>query len=98
MAEINEKAAELQMALTEAESIPDYAQKKKKQKEEEEKKKRANLPIRFAVDLDKNLLKQQNLQKLAILAQKDFDLFEKTMVGSFVRLKVGAKQFQVIFK
>jgi hypothetical protein len=88
------------MALNEAEKIPSYAEKKRMESEAEKRAKREHLPIQTCVDMNRCVLRKQQLQKLATLLtdrQNGYELLEKTMSGSFVRIKIAGsvKDIQV---
>ncbi|CAK5084093.1 unnamed protein product [Meloidogyne enterolobii] len=89
--QIRNKAAILQLMLTEAATLPSL--KEKDQNSENEKYK--NMPVQSARDLDGCLLTHQRLKKLSILSDQ-IELLNMTMTGCFVRLKIGpAKQFKI---
>ncbi|KAF7626127.1 hypothetical protein Mgra_00009705 [Meloidogyne graminicola] len=82
--EIQNKAAELQLALTEAERLPSIIELEKKVKDEEEKAKRAKLPVSSAKDLEPCFITREQLQKLSNIEYSD--ALVKLLIGCFVRL------------
>ena len=98
MEEIREKAADLQLALTEAKRTPSIAELEKKRKEEEESARRAKMPIQEARDLEKCLLNKPQLQKITSNwdCKNDMDALLNILMGCFVRVKLDAgKSYQV---
>nr|CAD2169361.1 unnamed protein product [Meloidogyne enterolobii] len=89
--QIRNKAAILQLMLTEAATLPTL--KEKDQNIENEKYRK--MPVKSARDLDGCLLTHQRLKKLSILCDQ-IELLNMTMTGCFVRLKIGpTKQFKI---
>nr|CAD2163811.1 unnamed protein product [Meloidogyne enterolobii] len=82
--DIQNKAAELQLALNEAENLPSMMELERIQKDEEEKAKRAKLPVKSAKDLENCVLICEYLQKLSNF--EDSEPLVKLLTGCFVRL------------
>nr|CAD2186247.1 unnamed protein product [Meloidogyne enterolobii] len=82
--DIQNKAAELQLALNEAENLPSMMELERIQKDEEEKAKRAKLPVKTAKDLENCVLIREYLQKLSNF--EDSEPLVKLLTGCFVRL------------
>uniref|UniRef100_A0A914HA26 Plus3 domain-containing protein n=1 Tax=Globodera rostochiensis TaxID=31243 RepID=A0A914HA26_GLORO len=85
---IRDKAAQLQMALSDAERVPDLEEQERARQREEERAKRAKLPAQNAKDLDACTLSRPQLLKLAALV--DRDQFAKAITGCYIRLNAGA--------
>jgi hypothetical protein len=86
--EIREKAAQLQLAINEAEQIPSFMDLEKQRLAQEEQAKRAKLPVQSAKDMDPCVLMPQQLQKLAAL--QDVNVLTRVITGCFVRMNTGA--------
>ena len=82
--DIQNKAAELQLALNESENLPSMIELERIQKDEEEKAKRAKLPVKTAKDLENCVLIREYLQKLSNF--EDSEPLVKLLTGCFVRL------------
>ena len=97
MDEIQNKAAELQLALNESENMPSMMDLERKRKDEEEKAIRAKLPVKSAKDLENCSLIREHLQKLSNL--EDSEVLVKLLNGCFVRLTSSGSEtgFEVFF-
>ncbi|KAL7073107.1 hypothetical protein ACQ4LE_007901 [Meloidogyne hapla] len=89
--QIRNKAAILQLVLTEAETLPTLKEKDENIKNEKHKK----MPVQSARDLNGCLLTHQRLKKLSMLCDQ-IELLDMTMTGCFIRLKIGStKQYRI---
>ncbi|KAL3118151.1 hypothetical protein niasHT_001925 [Heterodera trifolii] len=85
---VRDKAAQLQMALSDAEQVPDLEEQERARQREEERARRAKLPAQNAKDLDPCTLSRPQLMKLATL--NDRAQFAQAITGCFIRLNAGA--------